>query len=211
MASLAAQSLLRISTQSLRSCQGRSSHLRNVILPPTVFVGLRYRRSLATGNGQKVGSNNRNDSDKSVSKESTPWKADAVSGNPNEDVPAPRKRQHVASLDFQSAEETSDVQSLITDGKSTNPEGLQDGRKQRTGAKSAKDSLSSIERRRRRLGWFSTIGMVLGLFGGWVYLGADEADVSCLFLLHAKIHYTLFRERKSLELARGSQGRTGIL
>jgi hypothetical protein len=195
MASLAAQSLLRISTQSLRSCPGRAPHLRNVVLPPTVFVGLRYRRSLATRNSKKDGSNDHSDSEKLLSKDSTPREADTVTGNPNEDLSAPRKRQQVASLDFESAEETSDVQSLITDGKSTNLERLQDGRRQRTGAKSAKDSLSSIERRRRRLGWFSTIGMVLGLFGGWVYLGADEVDVGCLFLLCAKLHLILFRER----------------
>jgi hypothetical protein len=181
MASLAAQSLLRISTQSLRSCQGRAPHLRNVGIPPTIFVGLRYRRSLATGNSKK-GSNDRSNSDKSLSKDSAPGEADAVTGNPNEDRPAPRKRQQVASLDFESAEETSDVQSLITDGKNTNLKGLEEGRRQKTGAKSAKDSLSSIERRRRRLGWFSTIGMALGLFGGWVYLGADEVDVGCHFL-----------------------------
>ena len=54
----------------------------------------------------------------------------------------------------------------------------------RTGAKSAKDSLSSIERRRRRLGWVSSGLLVTGLVGGYIYLGRqpDEKIDVCLCL-----------------------------
>ena len=57
----------------------------------------------------------------------------------------------------------------------------------RTGAKSAKDSLSSIERRRRRLGWVSSGLLVTGLVGGWIYLGRgpDEKIDVCLCLGHS--------------------------
>ncbi|KAI5116777.1 hypothetical protein M0805_008732 [Coniferiporia weirii] len=48
---------------------------------------------------------------------------------------------------------------------------------QRTGARSSKDSLSSIERRRRFLGRATLAAFGLGLFSGVVYLGRDwEAD-----------------------------------
>ena len=54
----------------------------------------------------------------------------------------------------------------------------------RTGAKSAKDSLSSIERRRRRLGWVSSGLLFTGLVGGYIYLGRgpdEKIDVGlCL-------------------------------
>lgn len=46
----------------------------------------------------------------------------------------------------------------------------------RTGAKSAKDSLSSIERRRRRLGWVSSGLLVTGLVGGYIYLGREPDE-----------------------------------
>ena len=57
----------------------------------------------------------------------------------------------------------------------------------RTGAKSAKDSLSSIERRRQRLGWVSSGLLITGLVGGYIYLGREpdeKIDVcwSCLFV-----------------------------
>jgi len=54
----------------------------------------------------------------------------------------------------------------------------------RTGAKSAKDSLSSIERRRRRVGWVSSGLLVTGLVGGYIYLGRepDEKIDVCLCL-----------------------------
>jgi hypothetical protein len=66
--------------------------LWNVARPPAVFLGVRYRRSLAMGNGKKEGSNDFSDSDKSLSKASGPREADAVTGNPNEDLPAPWER-----------------------------------------------------------------------------------------------------------------------
>ncbi len=46
----------------------------------------------------------------------------------------------------------------------------------RTGAKSSKDSLSSIERRRRQLGRVSFGLFALGLVGGCVYLGREWTD-----------------------------------
>jgi hypothetical protein len=54
----------------------------------------------------------------------------------------------------------------------------------RTGAKSAKDSLSSIERRRRSVGWVSSGLLVTGLVGGYIYLGRepDEKIDVCLSL-----------------------------
>jgi import inner membrane translocase subunit TIM50 len=46
----------------------------------------------------------------------------------------------------------------------------------RTGAKSSKDSLSSIERRRRQLGRVSFGLFALGLVGGCVYLGREWTE-----------------------------------
>ena len=46
----------------------------------------------------------------------------------------------------------------------------------RTGAKSAKDSLSSIERRRRNVGWVSSGLLVTGLVGGYIYLGREPDE-----------------------------------
>ncbi|CAG7849751.1 Mitochondrial import inner membrane translocase subunit TIM50 Flags: Precursor [Serendipita indica DSM 11827] len=86
----------------------------------------------------------------------------------------PRVRQAFASLDFEPQEKldgTSDSPSLITDG-STPSTG--DARRMRTGAKSAKNSMSSIERRKRRLAWAGTIGFVGFLVGSWVYNGWDD-------------------------------------
>lgn len=48
--------------------------------------------------------------------------------------------------------------------------------RERTGAKSSKDSLSSIERRRRQLGRVSFGLFALGLVGGCVYLGREWSE-----------------------------------
>lgn len=48
--------------------------------------------------------------------------------------------------------------------------------RERTGAKSSKDSLSSIERRRRQLGRVSFGLFALGLLGGCVYLGREWTE-----------------------------------
>lgn len=48
--------------------------------------------------------------------------------------------------------------------------------RERTGAKSSKDSLSSIERRRRQLGRISFGLFALGLLGGGVYLGREWTE-----------------------------------
>jgi hypothetical protein len=48
--------------------------------------------------------------------------------------------------------------------------------RERTGAKSSKDSLSSIERRRRQLGRVSFGLFALGLLGGGVYLGREWTE-----------------------------------
>ncbi|KAI0000993.1 HAD-like domain-containing protein [Russula vinacea] len=51
-----------------------------------------------------------------------------------------------------------------------------DGERVRTGAKSSKDSLSSIERRRRQLGRVSFGLFALGLLSGCVYLGREWTE-----------------------------------
>jgi len=51
-----------------------------------------------------------------------------------------------------------------------------DAERGRTGAKSSKDSLSSIERRRRQLGRVSFGLFALGLLGGCVYLGREWTE-----------------------------------
>ena len=48
--------------------------------------------------------------------------------------------------------------------------------RERTGAKSSKDSLSSIERRRRQLGRVTFGLFALGLLGGGVYLGREWTE-----------------------------------
>ena len=48
--------------------------------------------------------------------------------------------------------------------------------RERTGAKSSKDSLSSIERRRRQLGRVSFGLFAIGLLGGCVYLGREWTE-----------------------------------
>jgi hypothetical protein len=48
--------------------------------------------------------------------------------------------------------------------------------RERTGAKSSKDSLSSIERRRRQLGRVSFGLFALGLLGGGIYLGREWTE-----------------------------------
>src|SRR5260221_4083996 len=48
--------------------------------------------------------------------------------------------------------------------------------RERTGAKSSKDSLSSIERRRRQLGRVSFGLFALGLVGGGIYLGRQWTE-----------------------------------
>jgi mitochondrial import inner membrane translocase subunit TIM50 len=50
---------------------------------------------------------------------------------------------------------------------------LEDDRRQRTGAKSSKDSLSSIEKKRRILGRASLMGLLLGVGAYGVYLGRE--------------------------------------
>jgi len=88
-----------------------------------------------------------------------------------------RERQQFASLDFAPAEPEAAglgaANRLLTDGS---PGSAGIDRKPRTGAKSAKDSLSSIERRRRRFGWASAVGLVGVLVGGWVWLGWEEVS-----------------------------------
>lgn len=58
----------------------------------------------------------------------------------------------------------------------------------RTGAKRAKDSLSSIERRRRNVGWVTSGLLVTGLVGGYFYLGRepDERIDVCLCLGYSR-------------------------
>src|SRR5258708_7692642 len=46
----------------------------------------------------------------------------------------------------------------------------------RTGARSAKDSLSSIEPRRRTVGWGSSGLLVTGLGGAYIYLGREPDE-----------------------------------
>ena len=48
--------------------------------------------------------------------------------------------------------------------------------RERTGAKSSKDSLSSIERRRRQLGRVSFGLFAIGLLGGCIYLGREWTE-----------------------------------
>ena len=73
--------------------------------------------------------------------------------------------------------------------------------KTRTGAKSAKDSLSSIERRRRNVGWVTSGLLVTGLVGGYIYLGRepDEKIDVCLCLGYSRSSLSLisFRAARS--------------
>lgn len=84
--------------------------------------------------------------------------------------------------------------------------------RERTGAKSSKDSLSSIERRRRQLGRVSFGLFALGLLGGGIYLGREWSEdelVSrravrvvyhlswCPFSLIDRLAHSTFSERGS--------------
>ena len=79
--------------------------------------------------------------------------------------------------------------------------------RERTGAKSSKDSLSSIERRRRQLGRVSFGLFAIGLVGGVIYLGREWSEDELVekksvrtltrhtLLCSAKVH--LYLERRS--------------
>jgi mitochondrial import inner membrane translocase subunit TIM50 len=58
----------------------------------------------------------------------------------------------------------------------------------RTGAKSSKDSLSSIERRRRQLGRVSFGLFALGLVGGCVYLGREWSEDELVSRKSVRVH-----------------------
>ncbi|KAG8850006.1 mitochondrial inner membrane protein required for protein import [Serendipita sp. 411] len=94
--------------------------------------------------------------------------------------PLPRQRQAYASLDFeptQESEEGSTERSLITDGTNSSSQtaGLE-GRKHKTGAKSAKNSRSSIERSRSRMGRISAFGLLGVLIGSYIWAGREDEE-----------------------------------
>ena len=61
--------------------------------------------------------------------------------------------------------------------------------RERTGAKSSKDSLSSIERRRRQLGRVSFGLFALGLLGGCVYLGREWTEDELVSRKSVRVSY----------------------
>lgn len=172
MASLAALRILQHTTRPLRAQRGGVSRLSNRLIPPTVLLSWNHRRGLATGQEKKGASGVSNGFQKKSLKEAKA--RDSESANDPAAEPAiPRKRQTYASLDFEPEDVSSVQQSLVTDGSSKvqNVEGPK-----RTGARSAKNSLSSSERKRRRMGWVGSLGLLASLVGGWIYLGwEDEA------------------------------------
>jgi len=142
------------------------------------------RRGYASGPEKKDPSTNIPRGTTSSSKDATPMDANASSGSDtsplSSSVPPPtllmkRERQAFASLDFAPVEPEDvgqgSANKLLTDG-SSGTAGVE--RRHRTGARSAKDSLSSIERRRRRMGWISAIGFIGTLVGGWIWLGWEK-------------------------------------
>jgi len=144
------------------------------------------RRTFANGRNKKGTENNNPPESTSSTKDDAriEHNANAESDAAHLSPPAPppplslkRERQQFASLDFAPAEPEATgpgaANRLLTDG-SPGSAGVE--RKQRTGARSAKDSLSSIERRRRRFGWAATVGFVGMLVGGWVWLGWEEVS-----------------------------------
>ena len=132
------------------------------------------RRAFASGdkNGKEKGKHNGNGTNKPTDS--------SLAANENDlsSPPAPRpplqlkrERQTFASLDFSPEEQPeASTAKLLTDGSSSSSSAQP---RQRTGARSARDSLSSIERRRRRMGWASAIGLLGVLGGGWVWLGSE--------------------------------------
>ena len=64
--------------------------------------------------------------------------------------------------------------------------------RERTGAKSSKDSLSSIERRRRQLGRVSFGLFALGLLGGCVYLGREWTEEEHVSRRSVRAFYMIF-------------------
>jgi len=63
--------------------------------------------------------------------------------------------------------------------------------RERTGAKSSKDSLSSIERRRRQLGRVSFGLFALGLLGGGIYLGREWSEDELVSRRAVRVAYHL--------------------
>ncbi|KAG8833545.1 mitochondrial inner membrane protein required for protein import [Serendipita sp. 399] len=120
----------------------------------------------------------------SSNRDSSPLANDPLKSSTDADTPPPpplpRQRQAYASLDFepvQESEEASSERSLITDGsRSTGEAGELEGRKHRTGAKSAKDSRSSIEKRRSRMGKISAYGLLGVLIGSYIWAGREDED-----------------------------------
>ena len=93
---------------------------------------------------------------------------------PGTDTPAQPSRPHTRSLP------SLDFTAVAV------PAGARDGANRPTGARSSKESLSTIERRRRFLGRLSLTLLGLGLVGAWVYMGreweqGEDAPQVCAF------------------------------
>jgi hypothetical protein len=85
--------------------------------------------------------------------------------------------------------------------------------RERTGAKSSKDSLSSIERRRRQMGRVSFGLFALGLLGGCVYLGREwtEEELVSRRSVRAFLHGFFFVDHlTNIRSERGSRARFAV-
>ena len=86
---------------------------------------------------------------------------------------APAPPADAANVSESDALATPAPTTLSLDFAPPEPQGAE---RERTGAKSSRDSLSSIERRRRQLGRVSFGLFALGLLGGGVYLGREWTE-----------------------------------
>lgn len=146
------------------------------VVPAFVVSARLARRTLASASSSNSGkkSQDQNSSSKTedLSNSSNSGQQSGVS--PSSPSPTARpQRQAFASLDFAPPEPSEPEAPQISDGRAGStsiPAG------KRTGAKSAKDSLSSIERRRRRATRITYLGLLTALIGGWIWLGQEEED-----------------------------------
>ena len=136
----------------------------------------------------------------------------ATSPSPSSDTTHPRPSPpQTASTDVSSVSELDTPISVQPTSLSLDFAPPEPGaERERTGAKSSKDSLSSIERRRRQLGRVSFGLFAIGLLSGCVYLGREwtEDELVLRKVVRVPSHSTLAHPRAHARSERRS--RTGF-
>lgn len=160
----------------------RTSYYTSRSTLPTSFGSITAarlaRRTLASSSSlppSDSGKNNNGRGKNAESKsENSTSPSSSTSTDPAQTQTVKPQRQAFASLDFAPPDPSEPEQVKISDGRADLSSSASSQAGKRTGAKSAKDSLSSIERRRRKAARFSYVALLTMFIGTWIWIGRDE-------------------------------------